>query len=113
MGESLRHGFFVTKREKADDSRKTHCLNDGSAPQDSRQKVDGKSRLLCCGGFRVSLLGVYSKHLFFVEILFGDVVLRHFMGVNFSFAVRAGIFDTLDHISFECVSLFEQFVHAL
>ena len=44
-----------------------------------------------------------------IIIFAGNVILRHFVRVNFLF-VRC-VFDSLDHFGFEGVSFFNQLVH--
>jgi len=48
--------------------------------------------------------------LVLVKVFAGDIVFRHFVGVDFAFLV--GVFHSLNDFGFEGVSLFEEFVHA-
>ena len=51
--------------------------------------------------------------LLLIQILAGNIILRHFMRANFPLVRILGVFHALHHIGLERVSFLEQLVHAL
>lgn len=73
-----------------------------------------------CGGLFLLRAGVEVREEnvgllrspIFIPILFGDVVLGHFVSDDFAFVGIGGVFHALHDLCLERVSLLEQFVHA-
>jgi hypothetical protein len=62
---------------------------------------------------RARASGVAARYdLLLVEILAGNVVFRHFAGVNFAPFLIIGFFHAGNCVSFERVSFFDQFINA-
>lgn len=50
-------------------------------------------------------------YLIFVQIFAGNIILRHFMSVDF--ALVPGVLHALHHVGLEGIPFFEEFIHAL
>src|SRR5882762_2757844 len=56
---------------------------------------------------------IRSLTTLFIQILTGNIILRHLMRANFPLVSVLGVFDALYHVGFERVSFLEQLVHTL
>jgi hypothetical protein len=63
--------------------------------------------------FEVVQRGPPVLGLFVLSVFAGNVIFRDFVGVNFFFLVRSGVFDARHDISLKSVSFLHQFFHAL
>src|SRR5882762_1676056 len=56
---------------------------------------------------------IRSLTTLFIQILTGNIILRHLMRANFPLVSVLGVFDALYHVGLERVSFLEQLVHTL